>query len=100
MFQVCNHPELFERRDVKSPLFIPTEEFLVPKLIADTTSLSLPLPSKLHLLYNKFSIFAKEYVHRNIFNDEERGGIFSFTRFIDISAEEISNVTLGEWYCL
>lgn len=31
--QVCNHPELFERRDVKSPFRMKLPEYYVPKLM-------------------------------------------------------------------
>lgn len=34
--QVCNHPELFERLEVQSPLFFPPEPFQLPKLIYDS----------------------------------------------------------------
>lgn len=33
MFQVCNHSELFERREIKSPFFMKTESYHLPKLI-------------------------------------------------------------------
>ena len=31
--QVCNHPDLFERRDVKSPTFLPIPSFSIPQLL-------------------------------------------------------------------
>ncbi|KAK2162942.1 hypothetical protein LSH36_89g05001 [Paralvinella palmiformis] len=31
--KVCNHPELFERRDIRSPLFFRLDPYLLPKLI-------------------------------------------------------------------
>ena len=31
--QVCNHPELFERRDVRSPIHVAVPSFHLPKLI-------------------------------------------------------------------
>ena len=33
LLQVCNHPELFERHEVTSPLNLSVEPFLLPKLI-------------------------------------------------------------------
>lgn len=32
-FQVCNHPELFERMDLKSPCFVQFEPYYLPKLV-------------------------------------------------------------------
>ena len=31
--QVCNHPDLFERRDVKSPIVVSAEELSIPRLM-------------------------------------------------------------------
>lgn len=33
VIQVCNHPELFERRDVRSPIHVEIPSFHLPKLI-------------------------------------------------------------------
>lgn len=60
--------------------------------------LSLSFPSKKHLLYNKFCIFATEYINNNLFHcTDEWFKIFSFTRFINISPQELHNIVLGEW---
>ena len=48
------------------------------------------IPSKNHLLYNKFSIFKAENVHRRM---EEHDGL-SFLRFVDVSPGEIEKLTL------
>ena len=71
---MCNHPELFERREAKSPLFFRCLEYVQPKLLFDDGLLHLAMPSKDHLLYNRLSIFAVEYIHRSMFPVEPRQG--------------------------
>ena len=73
-FKVCNHPELFERREAKSPLFFHCPEYVLPKLLFDDGLLHLVMPSKDHLLYNRLSIFAMEYIHRSLFPVEPTQG--------------------------
>ncbi|CAD7093608.1 unnamed protein product [Hermetia illucens] len=107
--KVCNHPELFERRDAKSPFVMKCEEYQIARLIYDEGILSNALPSKTHLLYNRFSIFKMEYTHRSVFPrtktdrsedyaryidlNVDRG--FSFMRFLNISPDEMEKLTLG-----
>lgn len=52
--KVCNHPELFERRDAKSPYNIKIGEYHIPRLIFDDGMLARAMPSKAHLLYNRY----------------------------------------------
>ncbi|ALC46988.1 Etl1, partial [Drosophila busckii] len=51
--KVCNHPELFERRDAKSPFSMRCAEFVLPRLVYDDGLLHSALPSRQHLLYNR-----------------------------------------------
>lgn len=51
--KVCNHPELFERRDAKSPFTAKCEDYLLPRLIYDDGFLMRSFPSRSHLLYNR-----------------------------------------------
>lgn len=51
--KVCNHPELFERRDAKSPYNAKIIEYQIPRLVFNDGILASALPSKAHLLYNK-----------------------------------------------
>lgn len=87
--KVCNHPELFERRDAKSPFFIKSIEYNIPRLIFDEGLLYRMIPSKRHLLYNKLSIFKAENIHNSI------DTTFSFSRFINLSSIEIERLFLG-----
>ncbi|XP_015604273.1 putative DNA helicase Ino80 isoform X2 [Cephus cinctus] len=92
--KVCNHPELFERRDAKSPLFIRTEYYEMPRLLYNEGLLHLSLPSKDHLLYNRFFVFATEHIHRCLHrrDDDSLGSFFSFCRLIGLSPMELNKI--------
>ncbi len=61
--KVCNHPELFERREARSPLAMRPKTYLVPKLVCREGGRG----SKWHLLYNRLSVFNSVHVHRSLF---------------------------------
>ncbi|EFN73818.1 Putative DNA helicase Ino80 [Camponotus floridanus] len=91
--KVCNHPELFERRDARSPFFMNTEFYNMPALLYNEGLLHLALPSKDHLLYNKLFIFTAEYIHRALHcNENLCENAFSFSRFINLSPMEINKM--------
>ncbi|XP_063529749.1 chromatin-remodeling ATPase INO80 isoform X1 [Cydia strobilella] len=93
--KVCNHPELFERRDVRSPFAMQVDDYHLPKLVAEEAILVRSIPSKRHLLYNRLNILTPDYVHRSL---SEEGGMFNFMRFIDLSPIELYKVTLCGWF--
>ena len=33
LYKVCNHPELFERREIRSPYYMKLDDYAVPKLL-------------------------------------------------------------------
>lgn len=88
--KVCNHPELFERRDARSPLFMKTEPYEMPALLYIEGILNESLPSRNHLLYNKLFIFATEYIHRSLFCEGNENSCFSFSRLINLSPMELN----------
>ncbi|XP_034946860.1 chromatin-remodeling ATPase INO80 [Chelonus insularis] len=92
--KVCNHPELFERRDAKSPLFITTDAYQIPSLIYSDCLFNSSIPSKDHLLLNKLSIFNTEYIHRSLHpkKGENLTSFFAFSRFIDLSPMELYRI--------
>lgn len=51
--KVCNHPELFERRDAKSPLAIKIDDMSVPRLVYENSILSSAAPRMSHLVHNR-----------------------------------------------
>ncbi|CAG4955092.1 unnamed protein product [Parnassius apollo] len=95
--KVCNHPELFERRDVKSPFAMQVDDYHIPKIIAEDGILLHCIPSKRHLLYNKLSVLSPEYVHRSMSVDDGVNRCFSFTRFMDLSPMELYRIMLCGW---
>lgn len=102
--KVCNHPELFERRDVRSPLTICPPEFVLPRLVYNEGLLGSCLPSKKHWIENKFNIFKAENVQRSLFPTDgtqklvdytkklELISAFSFARFCDLSPGEMEKL--------
>ncbi|XP_046478715.1 chromatin-remodeling ATPase INO80 isoform X1 [Neodiprion pinetum] len=92
--KVCNHPELFERRDAKSPLFLNVESYEMPALVYNEGLVNTSLLSKAHLLFNKLCIFATEYIHRSLHQETENptDTCFSFTRFIGLSPMELNKI--------
>ena len=88
--KVCNHPELFERREARSPLAMDIGPFLLPRLLANHHGdRSDP---KRHLLYNRLCIFNPDHVHRSLFNRERlevSDSAFSFLRLVDTSPGEL-----------
>ncbi|EDW14836.1 chromatin-remodeling ATPase INO80 [Drosophila mojavensis] len=91
--KVCNHPELFERRDAKSPFSMRCAEYVLPRLIFHDGLLHSALPSRRHLLYNRFNIFKSANMHRSLFDDVHGDSCFSFTRLSDLSLSDMEDVT-------
>lgn len=110
--KVCNHPDLFERRDAKSPFSMKCTEYSASRLVYEESVLQTRIPSIDHLLYNRFNIFKAENVHRSVWprditdtaadytnyvdlNASTDGGCFSFTRFCDVSPADVENIHLN-----
>ncbi|KAH8406673.1 hypothetical protein KR222_002340, partial [Zaprionus bogoriensis] len=91
--KVCNHPELFERRDAKSPFSMRCAEYVLPRLVFFDGILQTALPSRRHLLYNRFNIFKAAHMQRSLFDDVHVGSCFSFTRLCDLSSADMEDVT-------
>lgn len=90
---MCNHPELFERRDAKSPLFVELPYFEVPKLLYE--ELLLDIPSKRHILYNMLYIFNTYNISESLTNDTDHS-TFSFLEYLNISPMEIWKIMMGD----
>lgn len=75
--QVCNHPELFERREAKSPFFSQSLDYIVPKLVYFDNSVKYNFLSKQHLLGNKYCIYNVEHVHNSCFGNNGKHQIIS-----------------------
>uniref|UniRef100_W8APB8 Chromatin-remodeling ATPase INO80 n=1 Tax=Ceratitis capitata TaxID=7213 RepID=W8APB8_CERCA len=113
--KVCNHPELFERRDAKSPFAMRCEEYVLPRLVYSECLFQRAIPSKRHLLYNKYSIFKAAYIHQSLFNELPAGKgkktngnyaryvdlnaneacCFSFSRMTDLSPKDLEDISIN-----
>lgn len=51
--KVCNHPDLFERRDAKSPFVMKCEDYPIPRLIYVNSNLQTKIPNNDYLLLNR-----------------------------------------------
>ncbi|ESO06198.1 hypothetical protein HELRODRAFT_106049 [Helobdella robusta] len=90
--KVCNHPELFERREVKSPLFICIPAYQMPKLMY-REAYAESLSSNKDWLKKKMTIFDCLHIHRSLFNkskDKHVRSCFSFTRFMNMSPADLT----------
>eukprot|EP00094_Tigriopus_californicus_P007060 TCALIF_06798-PA protein Name:"Similar to Ino80 Putative DNA helicase Ino80 (Drosophila melanogaster)" AED:0.17 eAED:0.18 QI:0/0/0/0.75/1/0.87/8/0/1427 len=64
--KVCNHPELFERREARSPFVMKIDPFVMPKLVFHENIHSGAISTNNHLLYNKLSVFNPVHVHESL----------------------------------
>lgn len=98
--KVCNHPDLFERREAKSSFFMKMVPYIMPQLLFREGFLSLNEASKKKLLIYTLNIFHPEYIHHSLFPPNSSNVIhhhdccFSFIHFINISPSEMSNIAL------
>ncbi|XP_067943533.1 chromatin-remodeling ATPase INO80-like isoform X2 [Watersipora subatra] len=90
--KVCNHPELFDRRDVKSPAYVSIEPYLLPKLIYRDGLLDSGLSSRQHLLYRQFYLHNSAYVHERSLCSSSEENLFSWMRLVGVSAGQLYNV--------
>ncbi|XP_050526441.1 chromatin-remodeling ATPase INO80 isoform X2 [Daktulosphaira vitifoliae] len=98
--KVCNHPELFERREARSPFFFHPTEYIIPKLIYFDSFAQNNHLNKRHLLANKFFIFNVEHVQHSCFSSKNnisvKCNVFCFIRLLKLSATELYQFVNGE----
>ena len=70
LLQVCNHPELFERRDTTSPLYFTLPPIHLPKLVYRDSLLDSDLLRKHQLLHEQLSIWNPLHIHNDICHGE------------------------------
>ncbi|XP_060722070.1 chromatin-remodeling ATPase INO80 [Tachysurus vachellii] len=102
--KVCNHPDLFERQETRSPFHMSLKPFVMSKFLFRHGFLHTCNPGRSRLL-QVLSPFSPEHIHHSLFhNTSHEGNCFSFLRFIDVSPAEMSNVmlqgTLARWLAL
>ena len=86
--KVCNHPELFERREVKSPFVMDVGPYVVPKLVIQN-KIHSEANGRHHLVYNTFRIFNPQHVHDAL---KSGSSAFSYLPFVDLSPGEQSDL--------
>ncbi|XP_022083274.1 DNA helicase INO80-like isoform X2 [Acanthaster planci] len=92
--KVCNHPELFERRDTRSPFYCQLDPpvHFVPRLIYQDGMVDRLDPTRNKLLRSTFSVFAPDYIHASLSpstSRQARSSCFSFARFVDLSPAQL-----------
>ena len=98
---MCNHPELFERREAKSPYFFNPEPYVLPKFLFRHGLLHSAFPSRHHLLTGRFSIWAPEHIHNSLFHGESQvtdethtisNTFASFSRLMGLSPGDLYHI--------
>ncbi|XP_051501093.1 chromatin-remodeling ATPase INO80-like isoform X3 [Myxocyprinus asiaticus] len=100
--KVCNHPDLFERREIHSPFHMSLKPFIMSKFLFRHGLLYNLTKLKQTLL----SPFSAHHIQQSLFHrkGDDESSSFSFLRFISVSPAEMSNImlqgTLVRWLAL
>ncbi|PVD25847.1 hypothetical protein C0Q70_13511 [Pomacea canaliculata] len=88
--KVCNHPELFERKEPRTPFYMCLEDYNLPKYLYREGLLEMNLMGKDHLALNRFYIHSPHNVHASLqcFRGSYVNSCFSFLRLINMSPQE------------
>ncbi|XP_053743673.1 chromatin-remodeling ATPase INO80 isoform X2 [Synchiropus splendidus] len=94
--KVCNHPDLFERQDTRSPFYMTLKPYALSKFLYRNGLLHSHNQAKKKLLQVLLSPFSPHHIQQSLFHrkEEDKGSCFSFLRFIDVSPTEMSNLML------
>ncbi|XP_015236166.1 PREDICTED: DNA helicase INO80 isoform X1 [Cyprinodon variegatus] len=94
--KVCNHPDLFERQETRSPFHMSIKPYVISKFLYRHGLIHMCNQSKNKLLQVLLSPFSPNHIQQSLFHrrDDEKGSCFSFLRFIDVSPAEMSNMML------
>ncbi|XP_056620609.1 chromatin-remodeling ATPase INO80 [Triplophysa dalaica] len=104
--KVCNHPDLFERQEIRSPFHMSLKPFVMSKFMFRHGVLCTSGHGKTKLTQTLLSPFSAQHIHQSLFHrkTENKASSFSFLRFIDVSPAEMSNImlqgTLVRWLAL
>ncbi|KAJ8923687.1 hypothetical protein NQ315_010268 [Exocentrus adspersus] len=88
--KVCNHPELFERRDAKSPIRASPLQYVIPRLIYDSN-----VRKKLMFKLQKYFVFTPEYIANAVTHDFSRT-IFNFCFALNLSFNDLYKIFQGD----
>ncbi|XP_075904437.1 chromatin-remodeling ATPase INO80 isoform X2 [Nelusetta ayraudi] len=104
--KVCNHPDLFERQETRSPFHMSLKPYIMSKFLYRCGLLHTQNQAKNKLLQVLLSPFSPHNIQQSLFHRkaDDEGSCFSFLRFIDVSPAEMSNLmlqgTLVRWLAL
>ncbi|XP_061602387.1 chromatin-remodeling ATPase INO80 isoform X2 [Cololabis saira] len=104
--KVCNHPDLFERQETRSPFHMSLKPYVMSKFLYRHGLLHAHNQAKNKLLQVLLSPFSPNHIQQSLFHrkGDDKGSCFSFLRFIDVSPAEMSNMmlrgTLVRWLAL
>uniref|UniRef100_A0A8C9WYC2 Chromatin-remodeling ATPase INO80 n=1 Tax=Sander lucioperca TaxID=283035 RepID=A0A8C9WYC2_SANLU len=95
--KVCNHPDLFERQETRSPFHMSLKPYIMSKFLHRHGLIHAHNQAKtIFIFFVLFSVFTSP--------GDDKGSCFSFLRFIDVSPAEMSNLmlqgTLVRWLAL
>uniref|UniRef100_A0AAQ5ZEM0 Chromatin-remodeling ATPase INO80 n=1 Tax=Amphiprion ocellaris TaxID=80972 RepID=A0AAQ5ZEM0_AMPOC len=104
--KVCNHPDLFERQETRSPFHMFLKPYTMSKFLYRHGLVHAHNQAKNKLLQVLLSPFSPNHIQQSLFHrkGDDKGSCFSFLRFIDVSPAEMSNLmlqgTLVRWLAL
>uniref|UniRef100_A0A8C5D4H1 Chromatin-remodeling ATPase INO80 n=1 Tax=Gadus morhua TaxID=8049 RepID=A0A8C5D4H1_GADMO len=104
--KVCNHPDLFERQETRSPFHMALKPYIMSKFLYRQGLVHTHNQAKNKLLQTLLSPFCPNHIQQSLFHRDgkDKGSFFSFLRFVDLSPAEMSNVmlrgTLDRWLAL
>jgi DNA helicase INO80 len=87
--KVCNHVELFERREARSPLLFTLPAYNLPRLLYDEGILFKTSRSRWKLLTVAFGIFSADHIHKGFYGD------FGALRLAGFSPSEVRDLATG-----
>ncbi|XP_026854513.2 chromatin-remodeling ATPase INO80 isoform X2 [Electrophorus electricus] len=104
--KVCNHSDLFERQETRSPFHMSLKPFIMSKLLFRHGLLHTCSQGRTKLLQVLLSPFSPQHIQQSLFHRKsgDEGSSFSFLRFIDVTPAETANImqrgTLTRWLAL
>uniref|UniRef100_A0A8C2KEI1 Chromatin-remodeling ATPase INO80 n=1 Tax=Cyprinus carpio TaxID=7962 RepID=A0A8C2KEI1_CYPCA len=92
--KVCNHPDLFERQEIRSPFHMSLKPFIMSKFLGENHIMKKIFSSKTQ--WTLLSPFSAQHIQQSLFHrkTDDEGSSYSFLRFIDVSPAEMSNIML------
>ncbi|XP_023668681.2 chromatin-remodeling ATPase INO80 isoform X1 [Paramormyrops kingsleyae] len=104
--KVCNHPDLFERQETRSPFHMSLPPYVMSKFFYWQGLIANIGHWHARLLQVLLSPFSAQHIQQSLFHrkGDHEGSSFSFLRFIDMSPAELSSLmlqgTLARWLAL